>query len=92
MSDPHCAPIAVPAERDDDGIWQVYYYAEIRRMGNTQTAWRFQAINEKLKGAGPGKSEDCLKQAGAKPPASGFAVWKCLVRRKISRFFEWTAV
>ena len=21
----HCAPIAVPAERDDNGIWQVYY-------------------------------------------------------------------
>ena len=52
----HCAPIAVPAERDDDGIWQVYDDAEIRRMGYTQTARRFQAINEKLKDVGQGKS------------------------------------
>ena len=29
---------------------------KIRRMGYTQTARRFQAINEKLKGVGQGKS------------------------------------
>ena len=53
----HCAPIAVPAERDDDGIWQVYDNAEIQRMGYTQTARRFQAINEKLKGVEPGADQ-----------------------------------
>lgn len=52
----YCAPIALPAERNNDGSWQVYEYAEIRRMGFTQTARRFQAINVKLKDVGQGKS------------------------------------
>ena len=52
----HCAQIAIPAERDDNGIWQVYEDAEIRRIGFTQTARRFQTINTKLKGVGQGKT------------------------------------
>ena len=52
----YCAPIAIPAERDRDGVWRVYDDHEIRRMGCIQTARRFQAINAKLKDIGQGKS------------------------------------
>lgn len=52
----HCAPIAIPAERDANGVWKTYEEADIRRMGFTQTARRFQDINAKLKEVGQGKS------------------------------------
>lgn len=51
----HCAPIAIPAERDDDGAWQIYDEAAIRQMGLTQTARRFRSINDKLAQIGQGK-------------------------------------
>jgi hypothetical protein len=52
----HRAPIALPALRDADGNWQIYDEAEIRRMGFTQTARRFQTINEALTKVGQGKT------------------------------------
>jgi hypothetical protein len=52
----HCAPIAIPVERDAAGVWKIYSEADIRRMGFTQTARRFQDINAKLQGVGQGKS------------------------------------
>ena len=52
----HCAPVAIPAERDGTGVWQVYDEAAIRGMGFTQTARRFQSIDGKLKAVGKGKS------------------------------------
>lgn len=51
----HCAPIAIPAARDADGAWQLYEDADIRRMGHTQTARRFEAINARLAKIGQGK-------------------------------------
>ena len=44
----HRAPIAVPAVRADDGRWSILGPAEIRRMGFTNTARRFQNINDRL--------------------------------------------
>jgi hypothetical protein len=52
----HRAPIAIPAVREKDGSWRIYDEADIRRMGFTQTARRFQAINKKLLGVGQGKT------------------------------------
>jgi methylase of polypeptide subunit release factors len=52
----YCAPIAIPAERDVTGVWKIYNEADIRRMGLTQTARRFQDINTKLREVGQGKS------------------------------------
>ena len=52
----HCAPIAIPALRDDDGVWRIYDEAEIRRMGFIETARRFRVINTKLEGVGKGIS------------------------------------
>ncbi|MGB6877123.1 MAG: N-6 DNA methylase [Candidatus Acidiferrales bacterium] len=52
----HCAPVAIPAERDPTGVWKTYNEADIRRMGFTQTARRFQDINAKLQEVGQGKS------------------------------------
>ena len=52
----HCAPIALPAIRDDDGIWKIYDEADIRRMGFTETARRFRTINDRLETVGQGKS------------------------------------
>ena len=52
----HRAPIAIPAERDKCGVWQVRSDSEIRRMGFVQTARRFQEINEKLRREGRGTS------------------------------------
>lgn len=52
----HCSPIALPAERDDSSSWQVFDDSRIRRMGYTETARRFQAINAKLKSVGQGKT------------------------------------
>jgi methylase of polypeptide subunit release factors len=51
----HCAPVALPAQRDG-GTWRVYDESDIRRMGFTETARRFQAINAKLKAVGQGKT------------------------------------
>ncbi|HZT26584.1 MAG TPA: hypothetical protein VFA57_12845 [Pseudolabrys sp.] len=51
----HCAPMALPAGRDG-GVWQVCDETDIRRMGYTETARRFQAINKKLKAIGQGKT------------------------------------
>ncbi|MEQ1830225.1 MAG: hypothetical protein ABL921_29980, partial [Pirellula sp.] len=50
------APIAIPAERDGAGIWQIYDEATIRGQGFTETARRFQAINTKLGNVGQGKT------------------------------------
>jgi hypothetical protein len=52
----HRVPIALPALRDADGNWQIYDEVDIRRMGFTQTARRFQTINEALTNVGQGKS------------------------------------
>lgn len=52
----HCAPIAIPAERDSAGAWQIYDEKEIRGQGFTETARRFQAINAKLRTIGQGKT------------------------------------
>lgn len=52
----HCAPIAIPAERDSTGVWKTCNEADIRRMGFTQTARRFQDIKAKLQEVGQGKS------------------------------------
>ena len=52
---PHRAPVALPACRDSKGTWRVYDPVEIRRMGFTQTARRFEEIDSKLMARG-GKS------------------------------------
>ncbi len=52
----HCAPVALPAERDGSGAWQVHDETDIRRRGFTETARRFQAINARLKTVGQGKT------------------------------------
>ena len=52
----HCAPIAIPAERNADGDWVIYDESDIRRMGLTQTARRFQRINARLVEIGQGKT------------------------------------
>ena len=52
----HCAPVALPALRDGNGTWQIYDEVDIRRMGFTQTAKRFRAVNDKLAKVGKGKS------------------------------------
>ena len=52
----HYAPIALPAIRDDEGIWQIYDEADIRHMGFTETARRFRTINDRLETVGQGKS------------------------------------
>ena len=52
----HCAPIAIPALRDEDGVWHVYDEIEIRRMGFIATARRFRAINRRLEDVGKGLS------------------------------------
>ena len=52
----HCAPIAIPAGRDEHGAWQIHDEAHIRGIGFTETARRFRAINEKLELVGKGKT------------------------------------
>ena len=52
----HRAPVAIPAERDNNGAWRVRSVSEIRRMGLVQTARRFRNINETLRGEGKGAS------------------------------------
>ena len=52
----HSAPLAIPAGRDAAGVWKIFSEAEIRGMGLTQTARRFQEINIKLHQVGKGKS------------------------------------
>jgi hypothetical protein len=52
----HCAPIAIPAERGADGVWQILDESTIRGRGLTHTARRFRDINKKLKRVGQGKS------------------------------------
>jgi hypothetical protein len=52
----HRAPIAIPATRANDGSWLIHDESDIRRMGLTQTARRFQAINKKLTQVGQGKT------------------------------------
>lgn len=52
----HCASIAVPAIRDTKGVWKIFDEADIRRLGFTQTARRFRAINKKLEQVGQGKT------------------------------------
>ena len=44
----HRAPIAIPAQRDHSGILRLRDDSEIRQMGFTRTARRFQAINAKV--------------------------------------------
>ncbi|MAM59025.1 MAG: hypothetical protein CMN25_17060 [Salinicola sp.] len=45
---PHRAPVAIPACRDTEGVWQFYEPVDIRRMGFTRTARRFSEIDNKL--------------------------------------------
>ena len=52
----NCAPIAIPAMRDENGRWVIYEETEIRRMGFVETARRFQAVNRRLKVVGRGLS------------------------------------
>ena len=52
----HCAPIAIPAERDADGAWHILDEADIRRLGHVETARRFVRINARLARVGQGKS------------------------------------
>ena len=52
----HCSPIAIPAVRGESGGWTIYDTTEIRRMGFTRTARRINAINERLRQAGQGKT------------------------------------
>ena len=44
----HWVPIAIPACRDEQGVWQIYEPKDIRRMGFTRTARRFAKIDERL--------------------------------------------
>lgn len=50
------APVAIPASRDAAGAWQIYEPADIRRMGFTNTARRFTAINARLANVGAGNT------------------------------------
>lgn len=52
----HCVPIAVPAQRDKSGAWQIFDDAEIRGQGFVETARRFRAINTQLRKIGKGKT------------------------------------
>ena len=52
----HRAPVAIPAVRDDLGEWTILGNTEIRRLGYTHTARRFQRINERLMRVGQGKT------------------------------------
>lgn len=52
----NCPPVAIPADRDRQGVWRIYSEADIRRMGFTQSARRFATINVKLKKVGKGKT------------------------------------
>jgi len=52
----HRAPMALPALRAAGGTWSILDETEIRRQGFTQTARRFDAINQKLKTVGKGKT------------------------------------
>ena len=51
----HCAPIAIPAFRNE-GLWQICDESEIRSMGFVETARRFRTINERLRDVGGGLS------------------------------------
>ena len=50
----HRAPIAIPATREETGVWRLYEPAAIRRMGFIHTARRFTAINQRLAKIGAG--------------------------------------
>lgn len=52
----HCAPIAIPAERNASGAWHILDEADIRRLGHVETARRFGRINARLAQVGQGKS------------------------------------
>jgi methylase of polypeptide subunit release factors len=52
----HCAPVAIPAERDASGAWHIRDEVDIRRSGHTETARRFARINARLATVGQGKS------------------------------------
>jgi hypothetical protein len=52
----HRAPIAIPAVRKPDGSWDVLSEKDIRGRGLTQTARRFETINQSLKDVGKGKT------------------------------------
>ena len=52
----HCAPIAIPAERSEDGDWVIHDESDIRRMGYIRTARRFERINAKLLKVGKGQT------------------------------------
>ena len=52
----HRAPVAIPAIRDSHGEWTILEPSDIRRLGFTPTARRFQSINEWLDRTGNGKT------------------------------------
>lgn len=75
----HCAPLALPALRDDDGTWQIKSDVEIRRMGFTQTARRFKRINDRLGTVGQSKTlqeriDERSKLTKQVFPSSGYLV------------------
>lgn len=75
----HCAPVAIPAERDSQGAWQIYDETEIRRLGFTQTARRFRAINAKLRTVGQGKLLQARIDERGKLTKQMFGTHGCLV-------------
>ena len=75
----HCAPIAIPAVRDDHGAWQILDEADIRGMGFTETARRFRTINDKLEQVGQGKTlqqriDERMKLSKQVMPQNGYLI------------------
>lgn len=52
----HRAPVAIPAVRDGHGAWTILEPSDMRQLGFTHTARRFQSINEWLGRTGNGKT------------------------------------
>ena len=74
-----CAPIAIPAVRDDHGEWQVLNEEQVRGMGFIETARRFRAINDKLQHVGQGKTlqqrvDERLKLTKQVMPQHGYLI------------------
>ncbi|MDE0032466.1 MAG: N-6 DNA methylase [Deltaproteobacteria bacterium] len=75
----HCAPIAIPAVRDDHGAWRILDEAHIRGMGLTETARRFRTINDKLEQVGQGKKlqqriDERMKLSKQVMPQDGYLI------------------
>ena len=75
----HCAPIAIPAVRDEHGEWRILDEAEIRGMGFTETARRFRTINDRLEHVGQGKTiqqriDERMKLSKQVMPQDGYLI------------------